>query len=192
MTSTRTVESFRFTSACISHLWVTDIDPVSPEELFGPAPWDPEAVLNAMLSTANGKPIVLAGKSGVGKTEIAMMLATKATGSYHLVSELDDLKIWIRGTMLFDDVELGHMPRKTSLHLLDVDHERAVYCRYGNPRLPAGRSMIFTTNKIDQLFKCDEEFEAGMWPCWRADQALRRRVGLTVVFGEDCPEMYEV
>jgi hypothetical protein len=145
-----------------------------------------------MLSTANGRPIVLAGKSGVGKTEIAMMLATKATGSYHLVSEMDDLKTWIRGTMLFDDVELGHMPRKASLHLLDVERERAIWCRYGNPRLPENRHVIFTTNEIDKLFKCDEEFDNGSWPCWRGDAAMRRRVGLTVVFGEDCPEMYEV
>jgi len=94
--------------------------------------------------------------------------------------------------MLFDDVELGHMPRKTSLHLIDVERERAVWCRYGNPRLPEGRSVIFTTNEIDKLFKGTDEFDNGMWPSWRADAAIRRRVGLTVVFGEDCPEMYEV
>lgn len=200
--STRGVASFRISCEHISRAWATAPGSIHSLEVdleseFGTDPEESEAVLNKMLSIASGKPIVLMGPSGVGKTELAKMLATLQTGSYQMVSHTDDLKTVTKtsGTLICDDMSFGHAPKNASLHLLDIDEDRSLHARHRCAELWAGRHLIFTTNDIDDLFWSREGAgpswdEPALKPKWMYTTEIARRVGLTIVFDPECGPLY--
>jgi len=185
-------ESFQLDSGNILQLWDTEHELDREREFMELASeGDTAELLRRALSIASGKPMVLAGPSGIGKTELAKMIAKMWGASYQMVSHVDDLKkvSGIEDTVLiFDDMTFKHWNREANIHLVDTKHDRTVHARFYCVELRADRKMIFTCNNVDELFWSDPEFfeEGGGWyPKWMADKAIKRRIGLTVLFAEN-------
>lgn len=88
---------------------------------------------------------VLWGESGIGKTSYARAILPTAL----VVSHLDALREYdpqLHGGIIFDDMSFLHMPRTAQIHLLDIDYERQIHCRYSCAVIPANTKKIFTSN----------------------------------------------
>lgn len=92
------------------------------------------------------KTLIFWGASGVGKTEFACALLPGAL----MVSHMDDLKQFdeeYHSGIIFDDVDIKHIPRTAQIHLVDQQHCRSIHIRYGCATIPAHTKKIFTTNE---------------------------------------------
>lgn len=92
--------------------------------------------------------VILWGDSGVGKTCYARALLPNAL----FVSHYDDLARYDQGEhdgIIFDDMNMTHLPRESQIHLLDMEQPRSVHIRYQTAIIPAGTKKIFTTNITD-------------------------------------------
>lgn len=95
------------------------------------------------------------GKAGSGKTQWALAHFKNPL----LVSHMDDLQEFDEEEhdgVVFDDMSFKHMPGQAIIHLLDIDFERSIHCRYVNASLPANVKKIFCHNNAD-IFIPDKE-----------------------------------
>lgn len=104
------------------------------------------------------RPIVLIGRSGVGKTRAVIRLCTKPALWVRHIDTLKDLKPFHK-SIIFDDMDFSHLPRTAQIHLLDSDEPSTIHRRYGTTTIPAGMEKWFTTNK----------------ECFLYDDAINRR-----------------
>lgn len=117
-------------------------------ESFRHIPLHLDLCLNA-LDTSD-KALAIIGPTGCGKTQY---LLARFAERLLRVTHVEDLKK--RGPdqtlILFDDMELGHLPRTAVLHLLDVKTDRTLHARYSNITLTSNLSFIFVANSKQLL-----------------------------------------
>lgn len=95
--------------------------------------------------------LILSGPTGTGKTKLAQALI----GPCHLfVRDPDTLKQFNpdhHTGVVFDDMSLTDVrvfpTLESVIHILDVEEEAQVRCRYASVTLPAGIPRVFTTNR---------------------------------------------
>lgn len=123
------------------------------------------------LSTSR-KALVLLGPPGIGKTQY--LQAHYSDRSTVRVTHLDQLKLVNARTeiLILDDCELGHLPRSTVLHLLDVKTCRQIHCRYSNANLSSTLILILISNSLELLLGK-----------WQFDEAVLRRVDIYDIDG---------
>lgn len=94
--------------------------------------------------------LLLIGPSGWGKTQYLLSYYSEA-GTTVRATHLDDLKKVTPTTnvLILDDMEFGHLPRPTLLHLFDVRTDRSIHVRYSTARLHARLIIIAVANSID-------------------------------------------
>lgn len=107
---------------------------------FGILPeWDMESFL------------LIWGDSGVGKTSLAHALIQEWTGyPAHMVTHLDYLRKFDEiehGGIVFDEMNIAHLPRESQIHLVDWEFERQIHVRYKVATIPAKTPKIGTSNK---------------------------------------------
>jgi hypothetical protein len=88
------------------------------------------------------------GRAGSGKTQWALAHFKNPL----LVSTIDDLHEYDEEEhdgIVFDDMSFKHMPGQAIIHLLDIDLERSIHCRYINATIPANTKKIFCHNNAD-------------------------------------------
>jgi hypothetical protein len=61
-------------------------------------------------------------------------------------------------------MDFKHLPRTSQIHLVDVDNDRSIHCRYRTAFVPARTKKIFTTNESSGLI------------VELADAAVKRRI----------------
>lgn len=118
------------------------------------------------------KAVVLTGKTGIGKTQFALSqfenplvcrLVTFRLGSavtsfsFFILhcSHIDDLKRLVPSVdgIVFDDMNFGHWPANSCIHLVDLELPRSINVKYGTCTLPSRLPRIFTTNRfVEELF----------------------------------------
>jgi len=92
------------------------------------------------------KTLILTGSPGTGKTALAKALMN---GDGLFVTHVDQLREFEPGIFpgaIFDEGSFKHIPREAQIHLIDVEEDRTVHCRYAPAFLPAGTLRIITTN----------------------------------------------
>lgn len=114
--------------------------------------------------------IVIIGETCLGKTCFAKRLGTQP----YLVSHMDQLRCIPSGAthLVFDDMSFIHLPRSAILHLMDLEEDRAIHCRYATATLSSSMPRIFTTNLNDFLGYTDKEQTTSR----RFDPAIERRI----------------
>lgn len=87
------------------------------------------------------------GKAKTGKTEWAKSHFDNPL----VVSHMDDLKKFNDDYdgMVFDDMSFNHIPPSGIIHLLDVDNDRSIHCRFVPAEIPANTKKIFVHNRRD-------------------------------------------
>jgi hypothetical protein len=88
------------------------------------------------------------GKAGSGKTQWALAHFKNPL----LVSHMDDLKEFDEDEhdgIVFDDMSFKHLPGQAIIHLLDIDMDRSIHCRFVNATIPAKTKKIFCHNNAD-------------------------------------------
>lgn len=113
------------------------------------------------------KSIILVGAAGIGKTEYAKQHFTNAL----FVTHIDNLLEFTPGVhdgIIFDDMAFAKLPRTAQIHLVDIDNDNSIHCRFRAALIPARTPHIFTTNNVDELFDL-------------SDSAIARRVTVVTV-----------
>lgn len=101
------------------------------------------------------------GRAGSGKTQWALSHFKNPL----LVSHMDDLQEFDgeeHDGIVFDDMSFKHMPGQAIIHLLDVDLERSIHCRFTNASIPANTKKIFCHNNFDIFIPEKETTEEQM------------------------------
>lgn len=104
---------------------------------------------NMDLGDISSLAIVLHGDAGTGKTQLALAQGDAPK----LIRSLDDLKsINTSHThLVFDDMDFGRdglgWTGSNIIHLLDMEENSSIKCRYADATIPAGMPRLFTTNK---------------------------------------------
>jgi len=113
--------------------------------------------------------IMVRGPAGKGKTQ----WAERCFKNPLTVSQVEDLKDLNKehDGILYDDFDANHLSRTVQIHLVDVEMERSIPCRYGNAKIPRGMPRMWTYN-------------TGFAPIALADAAIERRVK-EIVIDED-------
>ena len=99
--------------------------------------------------------LVLHGRSGTGKTELAKSILHSMKKDVKIIRDINELgNISIRENtgLLFDDISLFDLPRETKIHLFDLETTSQIRILYGIATIPASTVRIFTTNYLDSLF----------------------------------------
>lgn len=91
------------------------------------------------------KTLILTGVPNTGKTALAKALQPDALFVTHL-DQLRDFSTETSSGTIFDEGSYKHIPREAQIHLIDVEEDRTVHCRYAAAFLPAGTLRIITTN----------------------------------------------
>lgn len=117
---------------------------------------------------------VIFGETNIGKTSFACALMGPG---FLFVSHIDDLLQFDPEShtgIIFDDIDIYHIPRTSQIHLVDQDQDRSIHCRYNTATIPAHTKKIFSTNNSDgNIFnKPDEPFPI-------IDPAIMRRIQIT-------------
>lgn len=63
---------------------------------------------------------------------------------------VDDLKQFDKEChdgIVFDDMSFENWPAGSVIHLVDLEHDAPIHCRYNNVVIPAGTPRMFTSNK---------------------------------------------
>lgn len=104
------------------------------------------------------------GDSGTGKTQYALSHFTKPL----FVTHMDKLKEYdpnLHDGIIFDDISFSHLPPDAIIHILDIDNDRQIHCRFTTAEIPANTKKIFVHNRRD-IFKpihsINEEQEAAI------------------------------
>jgi len=90
------------------------------------------------------KAVLLTGPSGCGKTQFAKAHFTNPLFIRN-GDKLRDFRTEHDG-IVFDDMSFTHWPPETVIHLLDMDEDSDIHCRYSNALIPAGTKRIFIHN----------------------------------------------
>lgn len=91
------------------------------------------------------RPTLLWGVNNAGKTQFALA----HFNSPLLVSNVDDFNKFQEGYhdgIVVDDIDFSHWPPTALIHLLDVECDRTIKCRYRDAVIPAGTPRFFTSN----------------------------------------------
>jgi len=103
--------------------------------------------------------VVFTGISGAGKTAFALAHFS----SPRMVSHIDDLKEFNpleHDGLVFDDMSFGHWPVTSCIHIIDMEYDRTINCRYNVGYIPAKFPRIFTSNlPLQKLFNYDDANE---------------------------------
>lgn len=102
-------------------------------------------------TTLHEKAVLFYGPTGIGKTRFALAHFQKPL----LVRHLDELKKFSPGYhdgIVFDDMSFAHFPTNTVIHLVDMDLDSPVHCRFSNAVIPAGTPRIFTFNTDNPFY----------------------------------------
>lgn len=93
--------------------------------------------------------LCIIGPTGIGKTQA--LLALLQDQQVRRLTELDDLRSLDSEAshLIFDDVELERLGRGPLLHLLDVQTERSIKCRYANANLKPNLRIILIGNSLE-------------------------------------------
>lgn len=94
----------------------------------------------------DGTVIGIVGPTGCGKTSWATRVAPKPA---LWVRHMDDLRRFRDGhhaSIIFDDMDFGHLPRVAQIHILDWYMPSSIHVRYGTVTIPAKTPKIFTGN----------------------------------------------
>ena len=108
----------------------------------------PKAV-NEWMSSDNSTCLVLYGKSGSGKTELAKSILSEMGLDFILVRDLNELRaknIHSGMGLILDDLDTSNKSRESLIHLLDNENSSQIRILYGIATIPAGTRKIFTTN----------------------------------------------
>lgn len=120
------------------------------------------------------KAVVLTGLSGAGKTAFALAHFQKPK----MVSHIDDLKEFNpleHDGLVFDDMSFGHWPVTSCIHIIDMEYDRTINCRYQVGFIPSGFPRFFTSNlPLMKVFNYDDANEE---QC----NALSRRVHHVII-----------
>lgn len=119
------------------------------------------------------KPVLLHGPSGTGKTGFALAHFKNPL----LVSHADDLGRLDPSEhdgIVFDDMSFTHYPAESVIHLLDIEMDRSVNCRYICGELPKGMPRIFTHNS-GGIFEGPDDDRNGKRPYLMEQRAAIKR-----------------
>jgi len=91
------------------------------------------------------KSVVVVGPAGCGKTTWAKLVAPKPC---LFVRHLDSLAELLPNhqSIIFDDLEFGHLPNATQKFLVDMENLAEIHIRYRVAKIPSGTMRIFTGN----------------------------------------------
>jgi len=98
------------------------------------------------------KPWLVWGTTNTGKTQYALAHFDKPL----LVRHMDTLLQFEKGYhdgIVFDDMSFKHMPLEAVIHLLDMEEDTQVHCRYRVAVIPRGTPRIFTHNNRDIFYE---------------------------------------
>lgn len=103
------------------------------------------------------KATLFCGPTNIGKTQYALAHFKNPL----LVSHIDELRTLHpdHDGVVFDDISFKNRPPHSIIHLLDMDVDRAIHCRYGNATIPANFRRIFTFNTENPFYNDDVEQE---------------------------------
>lgn len=91
------------------------------------------------------------GDSGTGKTQYALSHFEKPL----FVTHMDKLKEFdpnLHDGIVFDDISFSHLPVDAIIHILDIDNDRTIHCRFTTAEIPANTKKLFVHNRRD-IFK---------------------------------------
>lgn len=110
---------------------------------------------------------ILWGLPGVGKTSFAIAHFENPLVVRHL-DQLLQLSEEHDG-IIFDDMDFRHLPRTTQIHLVDIELDSSIHCRYNCAVIPKNTKKIICTNELQgECIAID-------------DGAVKRRVTVTEV-----------
>lgn len=96
------------------------------------------------------KAVLFHGPSGFGKTQFALAHFKMPL----LVRHIDALKKLTEehDGIVFDDMSFKHIPAEAVIHMLDMEEEATVHCRYQVGIIPRNLPRIFTHNTPNPFF----------------------------------------
>lgn len=96
------------------------------------------------------KAVLFWGPSGHGKTQFALAHFKRPL----LVRHIDNLKKLTEKNdgVVFDDMSFKHIPAEAVIHMLDMEEEATVHCRYQVGVIPRQLPRIFTHNTPNPFF----------------------------------------
>lgn len=139
-----------------------------------------ESFTHAPRINPDWKVLIVAGRTGLGKTQWAKALMPGAPVLRHLdlLSEFD-----LSHGLVLDDIGVGHLPFTMILNLLDFEEDGHIHVRYRVAVIPAGTRRIFTTNHTtftDWIYSGRDEKKMPVSP--EHFEALGRRIVLINVY----------
>ena len=108
----------------------------------------PESIRHWMKHDSKKKSLIISGRGGIGKTQMAMAICS-SLGPYFFVDSLDTIKncLFVGGeTLILDDVTLATFDIDNCKSFLDTSCDRALKCRHIDAMVPRGTRRIFLTN----------------------------------------------
>jgi len=137
---------------------------------------DLDSFIHAPRINPDWQVLILAGRTGLGKTQWARALLPGAP----IIRHLDLLAVADTSHgCIFDDVGVGHLPFTAILNLLDFEEEAQIHIRYTVALLAPRTRRIFTTNHLtfsDWIYYGRDEKRTPISP--EHFEALGRRIVL--------------
>jgi hypothetical protein len=115
----------------------------------------PKEIFDWFYFERDQKTLFLVGNSGIGKTEGMVTFCNKHDlNPVLLINDVNDLKNVTKETktVIFDDMNTGHLIREELIHLLDKARSHAIRCLYTTIMLDQSVNKIFIANN-DQALK---------------------------------------